>query len=45
MWEKCCEHVVKLEEEFWVKDRLVDDIGPFVIDLNSDSLDSSNRDD
>ncbi|XP_043201307.1 uncharacterized protein LOC122370105 [Amphibalanus amphitrite] len=44
MWEKCCDHVCKLEQEFWTNDRLMDDIGPFTIDLRSDSSDSSDGD-
>ncbi|KAF0299458.1 hypothetical protein FJT64_027779 [Amphibalanus amphitrite] len=36
---KCCDHVCKLEQEFWANDRLMDDIGPFTIDMRSGSSD------
>ena len=36
----CCEHVIKAEDMYWKSDRIMDEIDPFVIDLESDDSDS-----
>lgn len=35
-WRKCAEHVKKLEEEHRQQDRLLDDMEPFIINVQSD---------
>ena len=34
-WEKCCQHVLKVEEDYWRSDHLMEDVGPFLIDLQT----------
>lgn len=40
-WRKCCEHVYKVEEEYWKKDAIIDQtIDSFIISVNNESSDS-----
>ena len=45
-WAKCCEHVIRLENEYWERERVADEVEPVVIPLaSSDSeADSSDTD-
>ena len=45
LWESCCQHVIKLEQEYWLKDGLLDDIDSVVINMGSDSESSDDDDD
>lgn len=46
-WKKCCEHVKKIELEYWERDHVIDDeIDRIIISLNDDdSVDSVISDD
>ena len=37
LWERCCRHVEQLENDYWVKDGLLDDLDPVVVNVGSDS--------
>ena len=43
-WEACCEHVIKVEQEYWERDRVADQVKRFIIELGSDSDASSDSD-
>jgi len=40
LWKECCEHVIKVEKQFWERDRLVDALSepvPFIINVGNSS--------
>ena len=39
-WQKCCQYVLKIEKDYWRSDHLMEDVGPFVIDLQSSDASS-----
>ena len=41
MWKKFCDHTEKVEEEYWKKDGLVEDVVEILILVGSDSDDES----
>ena len=45
LWESCCRHVTDLENDYWRKDGLLDDLDPVVVNIGSDSEDSDYNDD
>lgn len=40
-WKKCCNHVYKIEEEYWVKDAVIEEtIDSIIISLGGESSNS-----
>ena len=44
-WSKCCEHVTRLEERYWVEDGIIEEVEPVVVSLHSDSSSSDESSD
>ena len=45
LWENCCRHVKQLENDYWMKDDLLDDLDPVIVSVGSDRDSSSDDDD
>ena len=47
LWKNCIKHTKNIEEDYWEKDQLIEDIPtvePIVINLSSDSMDEEESD-
>ena len=43
-WAKCCEHVNRLEDEYWERERVADEVEPVVIPLASSDSEADGSD-
>lgn len=44
LWRNCCRHVMKLEQQYWRDDGMMEDIEPVVVSLQQDSSTDSDSD-